>query len=198
LGKFAKIISFLLHPLLMPSYGMLIFLRMDVFIPPDGKWRLFFVVFFFTFLLPVLNILFLYNRKVIKSIYLETREERNLPFLSTTVVYFITWFMLKDMLPSKAISMLLLSATISVALTYILNRKIKVSAHMTGIGGLTGAVLIFSWLFGINSTGILVVLFLTGGVLASIRMYLGAHDFKEVSLGYFSGLLSQVVLFGSF
>lgn len=152
-----------------------------------------FYIFFFSFLLPVLNILFLFWRKAITSLYLHDRKERFLPYLATLIVYAVAYFMIRKQLPAPSLSHAMLGGTIAILVTLVANYFYKVSAHMVGIGGLTGAVLFLSIAAGYNTLPEMMGLFLGAGILAGARLHLEAHSPFEIWTGYLLGFVPQVI-----
>ena len=142
---FAKAISYLFHPLLMPTLAMWLILNSDLyfiqFIPRDFKLTIYGLTFAFTCFMPVLNAIFLLKNGFIKSFQMETKEERRIPFITTAILYFSAYYLIHhDSIP-MVIKLVLLGATLSVILGLVVNFFWKISAHMIGIGGLTGAMI---------------------------------------------------------
>ncbi|MCC7301806.1 MAG: hypothetical protein IT233_04100 [Bacteroidia bacterium] len=189
----SRAISFILHPLLMPTYGAFFLLRHDLFISEELRGMILFYVFFFSFLLPVLNILFLWYRKAISSLYLHDRKERVLPYVATLVVYLVSWYMIRAQLPAPSLSAAMLGASMAVAVTLMANFFYKVSAHMVGIGGLTGAIFFLSISQGYATIPEMAGLFIAAGVLAGARLHQEAHSPFEIWTGYLLGWAPQVV-----
>ena len=80
-------------------------------------------------------------------------------------------------------------------LTAIINLKYKISAHMVGIGGLLGSLIVVSYVLKYNAVPQLSVLVLLAGVIATCRLYLKAHEPKQIYSGFFLGFLTQVSVF---
>ena len=82
--RFAKIISVLFHPLLMPTYGFaLLFYTKNyiaTFTADNVKYLILSITFLFTFLLPALNALILLKMKRIRSLEMEDPQERVIPY----------------------------------------------------------------------------------------------------------------------
>ena len=69
----------------------------------------------------------------------------------------------------------------------IINLCFKVSTHTSAIGGLTGGMLAFSFIFNFNPIWWLCLLVLLGGMVGSSRMILRQHNLSEVVSGYVIG-----------
>ena len=88
-----------------------------------------------------------------------------------------------------------LSGFISTVLALIfLFFKTKVSLHMLGIGSLLFFVIGISIHDQTNFLGSIVVLTFLSGIIASSRLEMKAHDFKELTIGFLIGTVPQVTL----
>ncbi len=76
----AKIFSYCFHPLLMPSYGLLIFFNSNSYInyaiPQELKQAALVLVVMSTFVVPLIITLLLLNRGHISSLEMPTKRER--------------------------------------------------------------------------------------------------------------------------
>ncbi|MBA3971282.1 MAG: hypothetical protein H0X46_03925, partial [Bacteroidetes bacterium] len=143
--RFAKIISYLFHPLLMPTYGFaLIFFTENYisnFISSELKFIILGVTFLFTFLLPGLNALILLKMGRIRSLEMESGKERIIPYTSTALYFFALYYLFYNAEFPAVLKLLILGAAISILLTLIINFRWKISAHTVGIGGIAGAAM---------------------------------------------------------
>ena len=161
----------------------------------DMKWILLALTFSVTFLLPLLNALLLLRMNQIASLSMETKEERKIPFLATSVFYVMeSYFLLNADVP-VLIKAMMFGATILVVCVLLINLFWKISAHMVGIGGLCGMMIAISYRLQINLHIVLIVLFLIAGLTAFARLRLNAHDPKQVYAGFLLGVFAQLILF---
>lgn len=180
------------QPLLMPTYGVLIFMfsSASFFYPKQWKWFALGGTFIFTVLIPLVPMLIMYGRGQIESIYISKREERTLPYIFTIISYIFwslfLWNVLK--LPSFVIVMGVAS-TLSLLVIMLVNLKWKISAHLAGIGGLTGAVFGYCMIMGVNPTMLLIGMFVASGLSALSRLELKAHTPAQVIAGFLVGFL---------
>ena len=195
----AKFISYLFHPLLLPILGLLIIFNhpeMKLWVP-GKETQNFLIAFTFvaTFLLPLVNALFLLKMKQITSLSMPTKEERRIPYLITTFFYSIQLYYVIKMEVPAVIKAIMLSATLVVAAILIINLFWKISAHMAGIGALSGIMLALSYRLQINLLPIIILLFLISGLVAFSRLRLNAHNEAQVYAGFGLGLFIQLFLF---
>jgi membrane-associated phospholipid phosphatase len=193
LDKTARFFSYLLHPLFMPLYGYSLILltenRYSYFFSLKVKLLLLSIVFTFTCLLPILNLLILYRFKLIRSLRLEDSGQRTFPYLVTTVFYLGMAYLVWDFDIPFIFKALILAGALCISLTLLINLKWKISAHMTGIGGLTGSLLLVSLLLMQNFIPLICLVFALSGMLAFSRLQLKAHTPAQVYTGFLMGMI---------
>lgn len=194
----AKIISSIFHPLLMPVIGILIIFNTDSYInyaiPFELKKAVILLVSVSTFVTPLLITLLLLQRKVIKSLEMETTKERIIPYAFTIIFYVFTLFMLKRAPLHPIIFYFIIAATLSVILAFIINIKWKISAHMIGLGGLVGALIAISFSMEVYVTQYIILALIISGVVGSSRLILNAHNQAQLYVGFLLGIFCQLLV----
>jgi hypothetical protein len=196
--RIAHIISYLTHPLLIPTYGYWILLNANIFlkhtIQPETKNILLITIFINTFVIPFLLILILRKIQVISSIEIQDQKQRRLPFLLTLGIYFACyWLLSRNNLP-MLIQYFMLSACLLLLLTYVVNLFWKISAHMVGIGGLCGSIMALGIRFESDIQVIFMVAIICAGLTAFARLTLDAHRPKQVYVGFLLGFIIPYIL----
>ncbi len=191
----AKVISVLLHPLLMATYiiTLLAFLFPASLYPitPGSRNSFLLLLFLMTFLLPAVNIGLFRLVGVVKSVSMEDREDRIKPFLLITILYGVfTW-----MLHSKSnfsigdnLFNLLLIIDALVLVSFLITLFHKASIHSVGIWGVIGILLPLNKV--IDDYAIFVVTLVAlvlAGLVMSARLQLNAHTPREVLVGAVAG-----------
>ncbi|MBL7889208.1 MAG: phosphatase PAP2 family protein [Bacteroidia bacterium] len=197
--KLAKFISYVFHPLLMPTYGFLALLftknYISTFTPLVLKIFLVGVTFVFTFIMPAINALILLRLKRIKSLEMENSEERYVPYISTALFYFSLYYLFHTAGDFPSIfKLLILGAAISILLTLIINLKWKISAHAIGIGGTVAAIIGISFRLMIDLQLIAIISILVAGLVGFARLKLNAHTPAQVYTGFLLGFLVEFTL----
>lgn len=196
MNKLLASISYIFHPLLMPLLGVVFyFSKTPRFIPePVMKTKLFSTVIL-TIVLPVLLYFLLKTVRKVKSFHLETAEERRLPLLINCIILLL---ILNRVFPSMEIPELhfyflgiLISTITCLALALI---KCKASIHMIGASGFFMFALGVGIHFQINILGSLALLFILLGAIATSRLHLKAHTAMELIIGFFVGLMPQLII----
>ena len=156
------------------------------------------MIFSFSFILPVINIYILYRLNRISSLRMENQSERTFPYVLTSCFYFGLFYLFLDLSVWPSIKVLIFGGGISILLTAIINLKYKISAHMVGAGGLLGSLIVVSYVLKYNAVPQIAVLVLIAGAVATCRLYLKAHEPKQIYSGFFLGLLTQIGVFLGF
>ena len=198
LRLFANFISYVLHPLLMPTWLLLILVTLyPAAIQPVQAWGFIILLIFFgmTFILPVLNLLFFKITGTISSFSLLTRQDRILPSILITMLYGALSFMFYWKVISIPVFFKLMLVITALSLIVAIGTFfLKISAHAVGMCGLAGILLSMASASS-SSTLIfpaLVVLVLAGLTMSS-RLLLNVHSLNEVTWG---GSLGFVIGFG--
>jgi hypothetical protein len=190
-SPFAKGISCLFHPVLLPFFTLLLMLQPHSFFMGLLPLREIFIlsgsVLLTTVFFPLLMIYFLFRARLISSFFMDKREERIFPLLTTAVFYYLTYYLLKGISISVLFSYFMLGATLLVILSLFMNFIFKISLHMAGIGGVTGFWLGLNIRQGTSHEIFLAVLILLCGLMGYARLQNGLHSPKEVYSGLFLG-----------
>jgi hypothetical protein len=146
-------------------------------------------------LAPLFISLYLKKQKIIKSLEMKEVKERSLPYLITILFYIFTYFLLsKISFPSFYLS-LFKAATIAILLLFISSLfKMKFSAHLAALGGFLGMLFLANLYFKVDTNLLIAITFIVTGVVATARLVLNAHGFKELFFGFLIGFFSQLSL----
>lgn len=195
----SKTLSTILHPMLIPTLGLFLIFNIGghfSYLPIEHKRIIYLIVFVSTCMLPLVLMPLFLLLGVIKSIYMEERRERILPTVFTGMFFCLGYYFLSriPIVPSF-IQSFMLATIIAISLALLITLFWKVSMHMIGIGGLTGALLALSFRFGIDIWLLFSMALVLAGALGSARLYLNAHTPAQVHVGFLLGGL--VVFVGS-
>ena len=183
--------SITLNPLFMPYYGMtiiFIFSYLQIY-PAKFKLTIVFSILGITGILPGIGIFLLYKLRPIKSLSLNNRKDRLIPYLITLISYGCgILFLYKTGLPYWALAFMA-GSIISLLIDIFVNFRWKISAHMTGIGGLIGLTLALSTIQSIFPINLFILLILLAGFLGTSRIYLNKHTFGQVIAGTLNGMI---------
>lgn len=195
----AKIFSILIHPILLPTVGMIIMFNSGSvleFLPYQAKKVILLIVFVSTAVLPLTFVPFFIFQKIVKSVQMDNPKERLIPFLVTTILYTFSYYLLIRLGAPNTIAKFILIGAITVFALFILSFFWKISAHMAGIGGLLGALIAVSFKLNVNLEYFIIVVVIASGLLGFSRLFLDKHKPYQIYTGWLLGLvISLVVLF---
>ena len=92
--KLALGFTYLFHPLIMPTLGLIILFNSGTYIAlldPAAKRAIIFVMILGTILFPLIMVPVFYYRNLISNLTVSTREERLIPMLVVLLLYIITF-----------------------------------------------------------------------------------------------------------
>jgi hypothetical protein len=201
---FCKTISFLFHPLMMLTIivSFLLIVNPYLFGKSDISqgWWIILQVFLTTYMMPAMAVVMMKSLGMVKSLEMEDRTERIIPYISSGIFYIWVYMSAKSnsMFP-VVFDIAVLGSTISLFLAFFFNNFTKVSAHAAGVGGLVAITLvtmhwfsyrIFFW--GAEHAELPVYLLLAvniliAGVVCSARLYLNAHNYRDILYGLIIG-----------
>ncbi|MDD3568779.1 MAG: hypothetical protein PHT92_10300 [Bacteroidales bacterium] len=189
----AHTISVLLHPMLMPTYGLLaIFVTNNsmFLLPYDAKRIILVVVAINTLALPLLTIPLFNRMGIIKSIQMHEHRERIIPIAFTLVPYIFSFYFLKRLPIPSEVSLFMLGASINLAIALVVSIWWKISLHMIGIGGLVGLFFALSTRIYFEITTYLIAAVAIAGIVAWARLRLNTHNPPQVYVGFILGWIS--------
>ena len=206
-------LSVIFHPLLIPSYMLLLLLLINPYlfgvsqVSDDGSKLLLLLVFLYTFFLPAASLAVMYFLGMFSDINMPSRQDRIGPFLVTGMLYLWVYynFSQNGQIPPAFVSFML-GTVIALFMAFIINIFSKISVHAVGMGGLVGMVVITLILFSYGSftvtvrglgpvevsmISLLIAVVVIAGLVGTARLLLKAHEPKDVWGGYLVGFAAQ-------
>ena len=190
----SRIISGIFNPFIIPFGGFLVLFLFSYLriMPFQYKLIVLAVVYCFTILMPMLTI-FLFqkiNGWGIKE--LSHREKRFIPYTLTIMAYVFCLLMMYKLNLPRYMSGIILATLIAMVICIFINLKWKISEHMTGMGGVVGGLIAFSFLFNYNPVWWLCFFILIAGMLGTSRIILKQHTLGQVLSGFVVGVICAV------
>ena len=196
--KLSKLISFAFHPVLMPTYALLLLFQFtplfSEFMSNEQKTQILKLTFIFTFLLPFFSVIILKKLKVVSSYYMENQEERRWPLLFALGWYYLLFLLFETLHIHFVVVYLLVGAMLILLISAIVSNFWKISLHMLGIGGVTGAFFAIHYLFG-GDIGLIITLLFCAGFIGFARVNENAHSLKQIYLGFAVGVGAEFLIF---
>jgi hypothetical protein len=197
----ARILSFLFHPLLVPTYLFLLFAWLFPMglspIPATHHLNIVILLVMVTFILPILLLSILKTFGFISSFYIEKQRERIFPGIMISLMYItitgMFYFQSGISLDENFMRMMLV-VDLLVVVAALFGFFYKISLHSFTIWGIVGI------LIPLNKLTEFDVLFypavfaiLLAGIIMSSRLLLQVHSLKEVMWGSVAGLATGIL-----
>ena len=179
----ARVISMIFTPFYLPLIGIAVLLAFTFMsgFPIEYKLVLVTVVYLTTVFIPTL-LIFLYRRLRGWTLQ-EMGQKRNrmVPYAISFCCYLgCIWLMyathVNHIIISIIVAALLIQAT-----------------HTAAIGGVSGALIAFGFVFGFNPVWWLCLSILMSGIIGTARIILRQHTTAQVVAGYFIGVVSAFI-----
>lgn len=197
-SAFSHFLSWVLVPLLMPVYGLIMAFSLSVLDVVSMGLRVgfTFVVAGINFVIPVLLVLLLKYMGIVNDVGLNGRKERLIPYIITALCFGGTaWFMAEKGAPVW-LCMFFAGGGLAALINLLINFRWKISAHAAGIAGIVALLIkmdkytvcepaIFAWL---------IITVCMAGLLGSARVWLGRHTPWQVLAGFLVGFCSVFFL----
>jgi len=152
------------------------------------------MVFFSTVIIPVLVFIIFKKNNIISSFHMETNEERTYPYLVTALIYFGMYLLFSKTVLHPLYSVFFMAATVLSLILLFVNLRYKISAHMAGIGGVTGLLTGIAFRLNLDLTLTIIISIACAGLVGYARIKQNAHKPSEVYLGFLAGV-SVFILF---
>ena len=108
----------------------------------------------------------------------------------TLAAYLTAYFLIRQLPVSQLYGRFLLAACLSIVIVLFISNFWKISAHMAGLGGLSGLVIALSEKVGTDMMMYLLALLFLSGLAGYARLRLNSHSATQVYLGFLTGLLT--------
>lgn len=193
--KLAKFLSYTFHPIVIPTLAVLfLFIGLDQAKDQESNLITLAVVFFFSYIVPVLVLIALKRNGSIDSLSIPDVTQRKIPLMLGTLISIILYFYSLVLLGDLYLSFYFLGCIASSLILYAGQlRGFKISIHMAGISSLLGFLVIVSYTSKINLLPYITVLIFLTGLIAFSRLRLKAHSNKELIVGTIAGFGGQLI-----
>ncbi|MEJ5302847.1 MAG: hypothetical protein HPY80_05345 [Bacteroidales bacterium] len=196
---FARLLSTLLHPLLMPSYSILTlwfgpFEKMKNLMGTDNLPAIIGWMFLFSAIIPVILLITLKWAGIINSVTLNKRRDRKYPLLGTMISNLGLFWTFHYMGFGLILKVMALASATLILMSWIITLSWKISIHMASLGGYL-AMVVMGFLAGTKPIfPAIVIMLLLSGSLGWARVERKAHSPAQV----IAGLLLGMFILGAF
>ena len=190
--------SIVLYPMLMPLYGILLFcVGAKQLIPLLPSLYISLCIAgtaVITLVIPILLLVFMWKKGQIDSLHINNAKQRTTPYMYTLICYGFWAYFLRVTLQLPIFLLLVaIGSMFALLAVTIINHWWKISAHLTGIGGLLGGICSFALSYSVLPFWPIIIVLLVALILMYARLYLDAHTPMQVVCGFLLGLLSTFI-----
>lgn len=191
----ARVVSMIFTPFYLPILGLVVLFSLSYLNQYQASYKVMVlaVVYLFTILLPTLLIHFYRRYQGWSLTELGLKERRIVPYLISILCYFTCLYLMEQMHIPYFMRSIVTAALIIQIVCALINVWWKISTHTAAIGGVAGALFIFSEVFRFNPTWWFCLVILVAGILGSSRMILRQHILSQVVVGFLVGVVCAVV-----
>ncbi|MCW9038336.1 hypothetical protein [Altibacter sp.] len=193
---FLRFAAYLMHPLLMPLIGTLLYFGITPrYVEPELIQAKVAAVAIITLFIPLITFFLLKNIGVVASIHLLEVRERKVPLMIQSVLLLLIIKMVFDPYDSPEMYYFFIGILFSaITALFLVFFKFKLSLHQMGIAGLTMFLIALSIHFKVNMLLWIGFFFFSNGWVASSRLHTESHTYPELIVGFFVGLIPQLIL----
>jgi hypothetical protein len=192
----SKILSYLFHPMLIPTFVFALIQYTNPFLFQGigfSNISPLFPVFLFTFIYPAIAFLLLRKLDFIDSFEMPDKKQRIIPLIIAIILYVWMYLILKSKNFPYITKAFMLGAIISLFISFVINVFHKLSLHMVGISGALTMIMLLLMVSESDMSYYFLAIVVITGALATARLYLNAHTMKEVYTGFLVGMFGQVL-----
>jgi hypothetical protein len=194
---FAKLVSYVFHPLFIPTY---VFLTLSLLFPTDFQvtQRPFKIqlisIFWMSAFFPAFATFLLWKLKFAESILLKTQKERIAPYIITMVFYWWLWYLSKNFTDQPfVLRAFFLGVFLTTPPALVINNFIKISMHAIAVGSAAMFMIVVAFFYGTQLTLPISVAIFIGGLVCTSRLVISDHTNKEIYLGFGLGVICQLI-----
>lgn len=196
--NFSTAVSWLMSPLLMPVYGIVLVFMLTLYsyVPMGVKLGFTLIVAGITIVVPALMVLLLKRLGMVDDLGLNGRKERTIPYIITILCMGGTAVFLAMKGFPMWVVMFYAGGALAGLIEVIINNWWKISAHGAGVAGLVALLVRMSHTPMVNPDVLtwLIVAVACAGLTGSARLWLGRHTLGQVLAGYAVGFCSVYFL----
>ncbi len=191
--KLATGVSTIFHPVFLPFLACYWLINQDVFfLREDLKPLVTQSIFIVSLAIPLISVFILKQMGVVSSIRIPNVKERRIPYYITFLSFLLLGLFFRNSvyIPSE-LSMIFISCALSVLILIGLIPITKASAHMACMGGIIGALYVFTVYLNYTFFFPIIILFILAGFVGWSRLVLKAHSHEQLLVGFIIGFSTQ-------
>jgi membrane-associated HD superfamily phosphohydrolase len=201
----AAFISYLFHPLLFPTYAVLLIIAVNPHLFGFYKFKdqmlWVIIIFIFTFICPVMWMLMMKRLELITDFKMENAKERIIPYIAVATFYLWMFKLFKPTgeptpYSNEIISHMMLGASFSIFIGFFINIFRKIDIHSIGVGAFLGLILCLMRMSDYDLKFLFIFALLFAGLVGTAQLSRsGDHNNNKIWAGYLTGFIGQFFSF---
>lgn len=193
----AKIISYVFHPLFIPTYIFIFLTKQFPYEFADiTDWQLklkVFSVFWMTAFFPAFAVFLLWRLKLSESIFLRTQKERIIPYFITMFFYWWMHYLSKNQTDQPIVLKFFYFGIFwTTIIGVIINNFIKISLHTIAAGSAVAAIVLISFYYHTHLGLPIAIAIVLAGIVSTARLLVSDHTNLEIYSGLGLGVVCQL------
>ena len=198
LRTIAKFVSYVLHPLFIPTYVFIWLVKRFPINFDDITQRGLLLkeisVFLNASFFPAFAVFLLYRLKFIESIYLRTQKDRIIPYIITMIFYWWMWYLSRSFQDQPVVlKFFYFGIFLTTIFGLIINNFIKISMHAIGAGTFFAFIILTCLTYKTLLGGDIISVTFLAGVVCTARLLLNQHSNTEIYAGLIIGIGCQLL-----
>lgn len=194
----AKFLSYILHPLFIPTYIFfwLVWRFPTEFagITPLTMFTRKFGVFWMSAFFPAFSIFLMWRLKFIDNMYLRTQKERIAPYMITMIFYWWLWYLSRNFTDQpEVLRFFYFGIMLNTVVGLTANNFFKISMHAMGAGSAVTFVILTALYYQVYIGPDIIITILLAGIICTARLLLSEHNNYEIYTGLFVGVFCQIL-----
>jgi len=207
IADFLFILSVITHPVFLPLYVIVWYLFYPSYDEPliyayflevDLKLKWLFFYSLFTVVIPLMIFFISRFLRLIKSIFLESTDERRYFFLIMGIYYWFVFYLFYKTFQHHFFNApILLIGECSIVMflsSLFTTNTFKLSIHTAGLGAMTGFFAGLILTYKSNFLNFIVIMVIISSIIMAVRMLVKAHSVLEVISGWVLGFYSSALV----
>lgn len=191
--RLATLFSYVFHPMFVPVYVLVLLPELDALYHMILSWKIRLMItgtlVVTMVIIPLLIVLLMVRMKLISSLRLPLREDRFFPLMIMALVYYLTFYLLRELYLPQGFLLFLLGSTILIIVSLLITLRFRISLHTLALGGTTGLFLGLTFLSGGDHLLFLIMSILVSGIAGWARLQNKTHSPAEIYTGWLTGLV---------
>ena len=194
----AHMVSFLFHPLFIPTYVTLFLLYVHPYafisLNEKGKILQVMLMLFTTAFMPAFSVLLMKQLGFIDSVFLRTQRDRIIPYMVVMIYYFSVWYYSKihPEFP-KTFVVFMLSTFIGSIAAMMANIYFKISMHAIAAAALFTFFLWMAFTTVVPTEAFLALATIITGLVCTARFIVSDHSPFEIYMGLLAGIICELI-----